>query len=200
MKFWLSVLSAWMVLTAGAVDVKPLLISEPVPEVELKTTVGQTVNLRAMAGKQPLLIVFYRGSWCPYCSRHLAELQEIQPELSKLGFQIVAISPDSPENARKNAESAKLSFTLLSDSSMAAATAFGVAFEADEAMLKSLGSYNIDIEAASGQKHHLLPVPAVFFTGTNGKITYSYVNPDYTKRLEKELLLAAAKSVAETKK
>jgi peroxiredoxin len=87
-----------------------------------------------------------------------------------------------------------MSYILLSDSSMETARAFGIAFEVDPPMLEKLASYNIDIEGASGQTHHLLPVPSVFLVGTDGIIDFVYANPDYKVRLEPEVLLAAAKA------
>ncbi len=82
---------------------------------------------------------------------------------------------------------------LLSDSKMSAAESFGVAYQVDDATLKQLQQYGIDIEAASGEKHHILPVPAVFLIGTDGQIKFQYVHPDYKIRLDPELLLAAAR-------
>ena len=76
---------------------------------------------------------------------------------------------------------------------MEAAKAFGVAYKLDTQTLEKLASYEIDIEKASGETHHILPVPAVFLTDKNGMITYRYFDADYTKRLSSENLLKAAK-------
>ncbi len=76
---------------------------------------------------------------------------------------------------------------------MTVAKAFRVAYKVDEATLKQLRGYGIDLEEASGEKHHLLPVPAVFLVGTNGLIQFEYVNPDYKVRIHPELLVAAAR-------
>ncbi len=76
---------------------------------------------------------------------------------------------------------------------MNAAKAFRVAYKVDEATLKQLRDYKIDIEEASGEKRHLLPVPAVFLVGTNGLIKFEYVNPDYKVRIHPDLLVAAAR-------
>lgn len=123
----------------------------------------------------------------------MGQLREIEPKLSRLGFQLFGISPDRPAKIRESIEKHKLSFRLLSDSQMAAARAFRVAYKVDDATLKQLRDYNIDIEEASGEKHHLLPVPAVFVMGTNGLIQFEYVHPDYKVRIHPDLLLAAAR-------
>lgn len=181
-------------MVASAMELRPLMIGQPIPDVGLKTAEGKTFDLQAAAVEQPLVIIFYRGGWCPFCNAHLGQLQEAEPRLRDLGYRIVAISPDRPEELGKSAEQHTLSYTLLFDSSMAAAKAFGIAFEVDAPMLEKLASYNIDIEAASGETHHLLPVPAVFIVGSDGIIDFSYANPDYKTRLAPEVLLAAAKA------
>jgi hypothetical protein len=89
----------------------------------------------------------------------------------------------------------KLNHTLLSDSSMDAARSFGIAFEVPaELVSKYKSQYGIDIEAASGQAHHLLPHPAVYVVGTDGIIRFAYVNEDYKVRLEPEKILETIKS------
>lgn len=145
--------------------------------------------------KKPTILVFYRGGWCPYCNLHLGQLQKIEAELIKIGYQIIAISPDTPEKLRQSIEKHKLNYLLLSDSKMTAACSFGIAFKVDKKAIKKYKGYGIDLESASGEKHHLLPVPAVFIVGTDSIIKFEYVNPDYKVRLGPDLLLAAAKSV-----
>lgn len=80
----------------------------------------------------PAAIVFYRGDWRPYCNAHLRKLQEIEPDLTKLGFTLVAVSPDKPESLPQTSEKEELSFRLLSDSDMEAALALGLAFKVDD--------------------------------------------------------------------
>jgi peroxiredoxin len=193
MKILMTLIGLLSAIAVTAMEVKPLLIGSAVPDVQLTTVDGESFNFPVTAKEQPLVVIFYRGGWCPFCNRHLSQLQEIQPKLSEMGYRIVAISPDLPEKMAESLEKEEMSYSLLSDSSMEAAKAFGIAFEVGEPMLKKLDSYNIDIEAASGQKHHLLPVPAVFLVGTDGIIDFSYANPDYKTRLAPEVLLAAAK-------
>jgi len=78
---------------------------------------------------------------------------------------------------------------------MTAAQAFRIAYEVDQATLDQLRNHGVDLEAASGEKHHQLPVPAVYVVAANGRIQFSYVNPDYSVRLDPQLLLAALRSV-----
>lgn len=179
---------------ASAADVRPLLIGASVPEVTLRTADGKAFDLSAAVSRKPVTLIFYRGGWCPYCNLHLGQLQKAEADLVKLGYRILAVSPDRPAKLTQSVEKDKLTYTLLSDSSMAAAKAFGIAFRVDDATVEKYKGYGIDLEAASGETHHLLPVPAVFIAGTDGVISFAYVNPDYKVRLAPEVLLAAAKS------
>jgi len=111
-----------------------------------------------------------------------------------LGYQLIAISPDRPERLRHTAKKLGIEYMLLSDSQVEAASAFGVAFKLDEQLVSSYKRQGLDIEAASGQTHHILPVPAVFVTDAGSRITFSYVNPDYKQRVDPEVLLAAARA------
>lgn len=178
----------------AAEDVRPLALGVEVPDVTLQSVDGNAFAFRAYAKKQPFVVVFYRGGWCPYCTRHLAELGTVEEQLRKMGLRIVAISPDRPEKLAASVTSHDLTYTLLSDSSMVAAKAFGVAFRVDDATVAQYKGYGIDLEAASGKRHHFLPVPAVFIVGTDGFIKYVYVNPDYKVRLDTDALLGAAKN------
>jgi peroxiredoxin len=100
----------------------------------------------------------------------LVQLRDTESQFSSLGFQIIAVSPDRQAKARETIEKHKIAFTVLSDSEMTASRAFGIAYKVDDATLKLLAQNGIDLEAASGEKHHELPVPAVFLVAMNGLI------------------------------
>lgn len=77
---------------------------------------------------------------------------------------------------------------------MTAAVQFGLAWQMPQSLVEKYSTYGIDLDAASGQAHHILPVPAVFVVGTDGVVRYQYVNPDHRVRLDAKVLLAAAKA------
>jgi len=172
----------------------PLKGGDPIPDVSLKTDIGETVSLQKLVSKKPTVLIFYRGGWCPYCTRHLQGLAEIEKDLLAAGYQLITISTDQPSKLREKPDLQKLNYTLLSDSSMDAAKGFGIAFEVDAATREKYKGYGIDLEAASGQTHHLLPHPAVYVVGTDGIIRFAHVNENYKVRLEPEKILEAIQS------
>ena len=106
------------------------------------------------------------------------------------------MSADRPEKLIDSLKKHDLTYTLLSDHRMDAARAFGIAFQVDEAGLAQFEKYGIDLEEASGETHHVLPVPSVFLIDGTGVVRFRHFDPDYTKRLETDQLMAAARKLA----
>lgn len=175
--------------------IAPLFEGLPVPGgISVKDASGSAVDLTAKLLEEPSILVFYRGGWCPYCNQQLSDLARVESELTELGFQILAISPDAVEILKAFTDNHDFSYQLLSDSGHHASDAFGLTFKVSDEMNQMLLNYGIDIEKAAGNTARQLPVPGVFVIA-DGIIQFAYVNPDYKVRLDGEVLLAAAKSV-----
>lgn len=177
-------------------QVTPLLNGLTIPAVNLTTADNQTVALEQLVKQKPSVLVFYRGGWCPYCNAQLAALRDIEPQLAKLGYQLIAITPDSVASISKSLADTggqKLNYTLLSDANFAASSAFGLAYYLDDktaaAYKGKLGSL---ITTEAGSEKVVLPVPAVYILNTKGEAVFNYVHINYKTRLEGELLLKAA--------
>ncbi|MFC1958844.1 redoxin domain-containing protein, partial [Chloroflexota bacterium] len=126
-------------------------------------------------------------------------MQDLKPQLTQLGYQLIAISPDRPAKSDETIQKHKLDYQLLSDSKMIGARAFSLAFQVSKEALEQ-DDFGTKLEDASGEKHHLLPVPSTFIVGTDGIIKFEYINPDHRMRLNPDLLLAAAKATLESSK
>jgi peroxiredoxin len=176
-------------IATDPMTISPLLIGEKIPNVTLSDASDKKINLLEIAAQKPSVIVFYRGGWCPYCNLHLSELQTIESDIIKEGYQIIAISPDSPESLKASMSKNKLNYLLLSDNRTEAAKAFGLAFEAPDRYAEMLS------KASAEQNKSLLPVPAVFVVNSAGEILFEYISPDYKKRLKGSLLLAVLKEL-----
>lgn len=170
-------------------DISPLLIGETIPDRSLKSIDNQLVSLKSEVAKKPTVLVFYRGGWCPFCDRQLSELRTLEPDLAKMGYQLIAISTDSPENLKHTLDKNQLTYTLLSDADVSVAKAFGLAFTAPAA-------YSATLEKGSNGQNteKLLPVPAVFLLNQEGVIKFEYINPNFKERISAKLLKAAAEA------
>ncbi len=105
----------------------------------------------------------------------------------------MALATDQPSKIQPTVKQHELGYTIYSDKSAAAARAYGIAYTMDDATLATYARYGIDLEAASGESHHQLPVPSVFVY-TGGKMVFQYVNPDHRVRASSEVILAALRS------
>ena len=178
----------------SAAEAHPLPVGSQIPDVRLQTMDNQTLSLREAVARQPTVLIFYRGGWCPFCNAHLGQLETIVNDLKGLNYQILALTPDLPSNVAATAEKDYLTYTILSDPHEGALKGFGVAFRVDDTVFnKYRNDDKIDLEKWSGNSAHLLPVPSVFVLDTKGVIRYVHSDPDYKVRLAPDKVLAAAR-------
>jgi peroxiredoxin len=168
-------------------EISPLLIGEKVPETEIVSVESLNIPLMEIVSKKPSILLFYRGGWCPFCNAHLAEVGEITLEISELGYQIIAISPDSPEKLKESLSEQNLDYELFSDSNGNLTQAMGLAFKSPEKYGSMLST------VSNGKNPGFLPVPAIFVLDTEGTILFEYISPDYKQRIAAPLLLDVLK-------
>ncbi len=142
-----------------------------------------------------LVISFYRGGWCPYCNMELKALQSILPELKKLNTELIAISPEKPDNSLTTTEKNELSFTVLSDVDNKYAKLLGLVFQMPEDLRKLYHSFDIYVDMHNGNKDYELPMPATYIINKQKEVVYSFIPEDYTERLDPEKILRIIKNV-----
>jgi peroxiredoxin len=172
-----------------AKDISPLLIGETIPDTQVKAADGSERSILDILSQKPTVILFYRGGWCPYCNTHLSEIRNAENEVIKMGYQIIAISPDSPENLVITGKKNHLNYQLYSDADGTFSKAMGIAFKAPERNLEKLSRYS------DGANTGYLPVPSVFITDPGGLILFEYINPGYKTRLSTSLLIAVLQNL-----
>ncbi len=172
-----------------------LKVGEKVPEFSLQNAVGKTVDLKSLLGKNPLVISFYRGGWCPYCNMELRGLQKYLPQITELGAKLIAISPETPDNSLSTTEKNELTFEVLSDVGNQIAKQFGLVFQLPEELRPIYQSFGIDLPAYNGDESFELPIPGTYVIDTDGTVTHAFVDPDYTKRLDPEEIINVLKKV-----
>ncbi|SHH83736.1 peroxiredoxin-like family protein [Flavobacterium defluvii] len=172
----------------SAVDIAPLLIGEKIPNITLKSSENTDVNISDLLKKKKTVLIFYRGGWCPFCNMHLQALAEAEKQILELGYQIIAVSPDSPENLKKTEETDKLKYTLLSDSKGELIKAVGIAYQAPENYKSVINVHSNGINTS------LLPVPSVFVLNNESDILFEYIAPDFKHRISTELLVSVLKN------
>jgi peroxiredoxin len=180
-----------------AAEVRPPLPGMKAPAFEVRNARGAAVSFDPDHMEKPLVLTFFRGGWCPYCNMHLAEMRKAEAELDQMGFDMWFVSIDRPGLLYESLEQPDIGYEVLSDAGLDATRAFGLAFRVPDELVQKYLTFDIDLEAASGETHHVLPVPATFLIGTDGVIQFQFANPDYKVRLHPDVLLAAARAYME---
>jgi peroxiredoxin len=179
-------------LVAGGIGERCLQLGDAIPAFSLDTADGRPVSSAALLANGPLVISFYRGGWCGYCTLELGALQDVHAHLRAAGASLVAICPELPDGVRETTELLDLDFDILVDAGNAVASAFGLSYPFDPALRELYcDTFGIDIPKANGDDSYLLPITATYLVGADGRIMMADTNPDHTKRLEPRLLVEA---------
>ncbi|OWP61849.1 alkyl hydroperoxide reductase [Hymenobacter amundsenii] len=160
-----------------------LKVGAPASAFKAKDSLGREVELKSLLKKGPVVLYFYRDQWCPYCNKQLSQLQDSLQLLAAKGAQVVVVSPETQDNIDKTVGKTKASFPIIHDQSFAIMKAYRTAFTVDEPMATKYQCFGVSLKTANGADQNVLPVPATYVIGRNGKIKFAYFNPDYKQRV-----------------
>jgi peroxiredoxin len=191
--------AAWAGTPQDPAKVVPIAVGAKAPRFVAREVDGKPYRFNPTALKKPVLMIFYRGGWCPYCNEHLHNLQSVEPKITALGYEVLFLSTDRPALLYSSLKE-QVSYHIVSDSTMAAARAMGVAYRVDAKTLKMMKTYGIDLNATQGTSTAELPVPSVFIVDRGGTVRFRHFNADYKVRLDAASVLAAAEQVAKESK
>ena len=171
-----------------------LFINSKAPDFKAKDQNGVDINLKDIRKKGPVVIIFYRGNWCPYCNKELTRLQDSLQLITEKGAQVIAVTPEASEGIAKTIEKTKATFSIVHDEEMKIAKSYKVAYDVDERTTSRYKSFGNDLLAVNQQKLKVvLPVPAVYIVNKEGSVSYRYFNEDYKKRPAIKDILAELK-------
>jgi len=184
MKFLLSTTVALLLAVTATAQNEPkgLMTGQEAPNFYGKDQYGKKTELRTALKKGPVVVLFYRGQWCPYCNRQLGQLEDSLGQITAKGAMVVAITPEKPESINETIKKTKASFPIVWDEGLKIMKAYDVAYAVNDTMVGKLKKYGIDLQQLNGKNGTNLPVPAVYIIGQDGKITYRYFDADYTHR------------------
>jgi peroxiredoxin len=184
MKKVLAFFFALFVFIAANSQEKPegLFINSKATEFKVKDQSGNEISLKELRKKGPVVVMFYRGYWCPYCNKELRRFQDSLDYIMEKGATLVAITPEGKEGIDSTYKRTGASFSILTDSDMSISSAYGVNFKIDERTEGRYKNAGIDLKKINGQKEISLPVPAVYIINKDGYVSYRYFEADYKKR------------------
>lgn len=178
-------------LDAGQVAAQALQAGDAMPEFLLPDAEGHLVHSADLLAEGPLVVTFFRGDWCPYCSATLDALEAILPALKEAGGTLVAMTPETGGRALAMKQSHGLGYAVLADVDLAVAMAFGIVFRTPPLYAALLRKRGVDLSERNGNPTWFLPVPATFIVRPDGIIARAWVNVDFTQRAEPDEVLAA---------
>ena len=165
------------------------------PDFALPDQSGRVVSLHELLAHGPVVLTFFRGGWCPFCTLALRALERIRPELRRQGAEVVAISPQTASNAQETAERNGLAFPILADHGNAVARRYGLVWEVGPEMQAVYQRLGHALPRINGTNEWTLPVPAGFVVGRDGRVAYAHVDTRITRRLEPAAALAAVREL-----
>ena len=182
-KMILAFLCFFMAVSAGAQETpEGLFIDSKAPDFRAKDQHGNEVHLKDLLKEGKVVLVFYRGQWCPYCNRQLKKLEDSLQQIRDKGATLIAVTPEKPESVAKTIEKSGAVYPILYDEGLKIMKAYDVDYEVPENTLTRYRNAGLDIEANNGTNGKCLPVPAVYIINKQSTITYRFFDTDYKKR------------------
>lgn len=159
------------------------------PDFTLKNAFGKSVTLSKELKKGPVILVFYRGAWCPFCNLQLHTLQKSLPAFNKYGAQLITVTPQHPDKSAEQIKKDSYPFEILSDLESHVMKAYGLYFELGPKLVEVYRKHGLNIEAYNGKGRNVLPVPGTFIIDRKGIVRGVHADVDYKERMEPAAIL-----------
>ena len=161
-----------------------LQVNDTAPSFTASDQDNNKINLDEQLKKGTVVLVFYRGQWCPYCNRQLKKLEDSLSLITGKGATLIAVTPEKPENIAKTIEKTKATYPILYDEGLNIMKSYDVAYTVDDNTVQKYKGYGIDFTEVNGALNGAhLPVPAVFVISKDRRIVFRHFDKDYTKRV-----------------
>ncbi len=168
-------------------------VGQQAPDFALPNAKGEVVRLSDYLQKGPVVLTWYRGGWCPYCNLTLRRLQMELPQFQALGAQLIALTPELPDQSLSTAEKNELQFEVLSDVENQVARDYGLVFQLSPEVAE-LYQKAFDLHGSNGDESNELPLAATYIIQPSGAISYAFLDVDYRNRAEPAEVLEALRA------
>jgi peroxiredoxin len=170
---------------------KAVKAGETAPLFRLRCEPGGFISLSDLIDRGPVVVSFFWGDWCRFCVYELKALAAAHPEIERLGATLVALSPQPREDSSSRGRDGKPPFPLLQDPGCEIAARYRIAFTVPQQFRAAYLALGYPNPAKIGSKDRVLPIPATYVLDSTGLIVLSYLDADYTTRLEPTEIIVA---------
>jgi len=181
---WDTIDGSIQALEAGGVRSTILQPGQTAPDFALPNADGVMVRSNALRANGPLVVKFYRGSWCSYCNVEIRALMQVLDDIRALGGDMVAITPEVPDEAAKMTAKHGLAFEVLSDVGNTVARQYGLVWTLPDRVRRFYGRIGLDLQRSNGDDSWELPIPGNFVVAPDGTLLDAFADPDYRVRQE----------------
>jgi peroxiredoxin len=178
-------------LAETSLTAKAVKAGETAPLFRLQCGPDSFINLSDLLNRGPVVVSFFWGDWCPFCVLELKALAAAYPEIERLGATLVALSPQARDDSSSRGRDGKPSFPILSDPGCKVASRYRTAFAVPERYRAAYLALGYPNPAKTGSKGWILPIPATYVLDSTGVVVLSYLDADYTTRLEPTEIIVA---------
>lgn len=164
-------------------------VGAKMPAFSLQDANGKTVSSDDLLKQGNLVVVFYRGSWCPFCNAYLRKLQKNMTRIKAAGGSVVAISVENPDNSLAVSKKNEIDYPVLSDPGLSVARSFGIVYDFPKDADEKYKANGLDIAKYNRMDKPQLPLSATYVVNKQGEIVYAFLEPDYKKRAEPDAII-----------
>lgn len=166
-------------------DSNALTVGDTAPDFSLQSTNQNNVNLYELLKTKPVIISFFRGSWCPFCVTELEHYQKnLVTDKKPIATHFLAISPQKTEISSQLCQNNNISLTILSDEGNEVAKKYGLVFTLPDNVRDLYKNLGANLHDFNGDNSYQLPIPATYIIDQNKKIIFSYINVNYMERVD----------------
>ncbi|WP_244597791.1 MULTISPECIES: peroxiredoxin-like family protein [Afipia] len=162
---------------------------EQAPPFRLHDGRGRAFSSREALRRGPIVVVFYRGRWCPYCTVDLRAIELASHDIRSFGASLVVVSQQTADNSLETQRRNELSFASLVDAGGKVAHTFGLRWKASDELRAVEEVCGMDLASFNGDPSWTLTMPARYIVAPDGMIEYADISVDYTRRGDPSELL-----------
>jgi peroxiredoxin len=173
-----------------------LQVGDTAPDFLLPDEEGRLHSSIQLREAGPLVVSFYRGGWCPFCSAELRALQAIKAKLADLQAKVVVLSPDTRDLPRRLKQELNLDLTMLADVDHGVAASYGIVFRVPDETRAHYAGLGYDFGRRHGTSEWMLAIPATYVIDQDGVVRGAFIEPDFTIRQEPSDILSTVRKLS----